>query len=98
MGASEARLGRQDGVAAIQRTTFALAGKVAERPDFTKQLHTVIEAYVRGRIEMLPNAKRVYALQAYTVELRAKGWFYWPTYRDKDQAKGHTAPKRPCRS
>lgn len=37
---------------------------------------------------MLSNAKRVYALGAYTVELRAKGWYYWPTYGDKADAKG----------
>ena len=37
---------------------------------------------------MLANAKRVYALATFTVELREKGWFYWPTYGAKDEAKG----------
>jgi hypothetical protein len=37
---------------------------------------------------MLANAKRVYALAAFTVELRQKGWFYWPTYGEKGDAKG----------
>jgi len=37
---------------------------------------------------MLTNAKRVYALKEFTVELRAKGWYYWRTYGDKDNVKG----------
>jgi len=37
---------------------------------------------------MLSNAKRTYMLANYTVELRVKGWFYWPTYGDKSDAKG----------
>lgn len=37
---------------------------------------------------MLSNAKRVYQLGTYTVELRAKGWFFWPSYGDKADAKG----------
>jgi hypothetical protein len=37
---------------------------------------------------MLSNAKRVYQLGTYTVELRAKGWFYWESYGGKDNAKG----------
>ena len=37
---------------------------------------------------MLANAKRIYALATFTVELREKGWFYWPTYGEKDEAKG----------
>ena len=37
---------------------------------------------------MLANAKRVYALASFTVELRERGWFYWPTYGEKTEAKG----------
>ena len=37
---------------------------------------------------MLASTKRVYALATFTVELREKGWFYWPTYGEKDEAKG----------
>jgi len=37
---------------------------------------------------MLANAKRVYALAGFTVELRPRGWFYWPTYGEKTDAKG----------
>jgi hypothetical protein len=37
---------------------------------------------------MLANQKRVYALAGFTVELRQKGWFYWPTYGEKNEAKG----------
>ena len=37
---------------------------------------------------MLANAKRVYALANFTVELRQRGWFYWPTYGEKGEAKG----------
>jgi hypothetical protein len=37
---------------------------------------------------MLVNAKRVYALVSFTVELRQRGWFYWPTYGEKGDAKG----------
>jgi hypothetical protein len=37
---------------------------------------------------MLVSAKRVYALAGFTVELRPKGWFYWPTYGEKVKAKG----------
>ena len=37
---------------------------------------------------MLSNAKRLYALGTFTVELRPKGWHYWPTYGDKAEAKG----------
>ena len=36
---------------------------------------------------MLANGKRIYALATFTVELREKGWFYWPTYGEKE-AKG----------
>ena len=37
---------------------------------------------------MLVKTQRVYALATFTVELREKGWFYWPTYGEKDEAKG----------
>jgi hypothetical protein len=37
---------------------------------------------------MLANAKRVYALANFTVELRQRGWFYWPTYGEKGEPKG----------
>jgi hypothetical protein len=37
---------------------------------------------------VLTNAKRIYALAEYTVELRPKGWYFWRTYGDKDQANG----------
>ena len=37
---------------------------------------------------MLTNAKRLYQLGTFTVELRAKGWFFWPSYGDKSDAKG----------
>ena len=37
---------------------------------------------------MLTNAKRLYQLGTFTVELRAKGWFFWPSYGDKSEAKG----------
>jgi hypothetical protein len=37
---------------------------------------------------MLSNAKRTYMLANFTVELRAKGWFFWPTYGDKTEARG----------
>jgi hypothetical protein len=36
---------------------------------------------------MLANAKRVYALANFTVELRAKGWYFWRTYGDKSDTK-----------
>jgi hypothetical protein len=37
---------------------------------------------------MLANTKRVYALANFTVELRAKGWYFWRTYGDKSDTKG----------
>jgi hypothetical protein len=37
---------------------------------------------------MLTNTKRVYALANFTVELRAKGWYFWRTYGDKNDTKG----------
>lgn len=37
---------------------------------------------------MLANVKRVYALANFTVELRQRGWFFWPTYGEKSEAKG----------
>jgi hypothetical protein len=37
---------------------------------------------------MFVKTQRVYALATFTVELREKGWFYWPTYGEKDEAKG----------
>ena len=37
---------------------------------------------------MLANTKRVYALAEFTVELRPKGWFFWRTYGDKNDARG----------
>jgi len=37
---------------------------------------------------MLVKTQRVYALATFTVELREKGWFFWPTYGDKNEAKG----------
>jgi hypothetical protein len=37
---------------------------------------------------MLANAKRVYQLGTYTVELRSKGWFLWASYGNKNDAKG----------
>ncbi len=37
---------------------------------------------------MLTNAKRTYSLGTFSVELRAKGWHYWPTYGDKENVKG----------
>ena len=37
---------------------------------------------------MLANVKRVYALAEWTVECRAKGWYFWRTYGDKTDAKG----------
>lgn len=37
---------------------------------------------------MLANSKRLYTLGVFTVEHRAKGWFYWPLYGDKKAAKG----------
>ncbi len=37
---------------------------------------------------MLTETKRIYALAEYTVEQRPKGWYFWRTYGDKDQAKG----------
>jgi hypothetical protein len=37
---------------------------------------------------MLSNAKRVYALKEFTVEHRAKGWYFWRTYGDKTDEKG----------
>lgn len=37
---------------------------------------------------MLQNAKRAYALQGWTVEKRAKGWYLFRTY-------GHSEPKGP---
>jgi hypothetical protein len=33
---------------------------------------------------MIGNAKRVYALREWTVELRPRGWFYWRTYGEKE--------------
>lgn len=37
---------------------------------------------------MLSNAKRTYMLANYTAEYRTKGWYFWPTYGDKQEAKG----------
>jgi hypothetical protein len=37
---------------------------------------------------MLQNTKRTYALKGFTVELRPKGWYFWPTYGEKHDAKG----------
>jgi hypothetical protein len=37
---------------------------------------------------MLANVRRVYALANFTVELRERGWFYWATYGEKNEAKG----------
>lgn len=37
---------------------------------------------------MLSNAKRTYMLANYTAEHRAKGWYFWPTYGDKQDARG----------
>ena len=37
---------------------------------------------------MLTNTKRVYMLGTYTVEYRQTGWWYWPSYGDKKEAKG----------
>ena len=37
---------------------------------------------------MLMNVKRVYALKEFTVERRAKGWYFWRTYGGKDDLKG----------
>ncbi len=45
---------------------------------------------------MLSNAKRVYALGAFTVELRAKGWYYWLTYGDKAEVNGPYSSKISC--
>jgi hypothetical protein len=33
---------------------------------------------------MLDNRKRIYALAAYTVERRAKGWYFRETYSDRE--------------
>ena len=37
---------------------------------------------------MLANTKRIYALKEFTVELRAKGWFFRPTYGSDTEWKG----------
>jgi hypothetical protein len=37
---------------------------------------------------MLTNVKRTYMLATYTVELRPKGWYFWPTYGDKGDVRG----------
>jgi hypothetical protein len=38
---------------------------------------------------LIPNTRRTYALNAWTVEKRDKGWFYWNTYgQDRKDAKG----------
>jgi hypothetical protein len=37
---------------------------------------------------MLTNVKRTYALKEYTVEKKAKGWFFRPTYGSDDEWKG----------
>jgi hypothetical protein len=37
---------------------------------------------------MLQNVKRVYMLGTYTVERRQTGWWYWPSYGEKKEAKG----------
>jgi hypothetical protein len=37
---------------------------------------------------MLSNVKRVYALKEFTVEQRARGWFYRPTYGSDTEWKG----------
>jgi hypothetical protein len=42
---------------------------------------------------MLANTKRVYALANFTVELRAKGWYFWQTYGDRSDTKGPYSSK-----
>ena len=37
---------------------------------------------------MLTQVRRVYSLKEFTVERRTRGWFYWRTYGEKDDAKG----------
>lgn len=37
---------------------------------------------------MLTNAKRLYQLGTFTVEHRAKGWFFWPSYGEKGTPRG----------
>jgi hypothetical protein len=37
---------------------------------------------------MMFNVKRVYQLAQFTVELRAKGWYFWKRYGEKADAKG----------
>jgi hypothetical protein len=37
---------------------------------------------------MLANVKRVYMLATFSVEHRPRGWFFWPSYGDKTEAKG----------
>ena len=37
---------------------------------------------------MLQNVKRVYMLGTYSVEYRQTGWWYWPSYGEKKEAKG----------
>ena len=68
--------------------TFTLAGKVAERPALTKDLHQIIDGSARVGALMLTNARRTYQLAQYTVEKRPKGWFFWELYGDKNDAKG----------
>ena len=42
----------------------------------------IVEALARGdRVELR-------GFGAFTVKHRARGWFYWPTYHDKTEAKG----------
>ena len=33
---------------------------------------------------MIPNRRRVYALETYTIERKAKGWFYKKTYANDE--------------
>ena len=37
---------------------------------------------------MLTNAKRTYALKEFTVEKKAKGWYFRPTYGSDDEWRG----------
>lgn len=37
---------------------------------------------------MLTNARRTYQLATFTVESRPKGWYFWPSYGEKSEAKG----------
>jgi hypothetical protein len=37
---------------------------------------------------MLANVKRTYALKEFTVKQRLKGWYFWRTYGNKEDARG----------